>query len=183
MIEARRRRLTLLDLMMLVVAAALGVAMARQLRLTQRVAYLGAGWSPSWLDDASLILLTTTLVVLILRLRTPRAPLRRLARCPGFLVLLAASASAILCTLEHLPALLRPRSAPPKVSHELDIFNYLSMVADSSTVGGIIALVWTIGLLHGLRWRHPDWVEWLGRGLGAAWVGSWLIQLVLSFFG
>ena len=181
--EVRRRRLTLFDMMVLVAAAGLGVAMARAFRQAQRVAYPDVGWGPSWLEEAYQILAAATLAALFLRLLQPRPTLRRLARHPGFLGVLVASLSAVLCTLEHLPTLIRPRPARPKLGHDLDIFNYLSMVADPPTVGGVVALVWMIGLLRGFRWRRPDWFEWLGRTLGAVWVGSWLIMLVLDFFG
>jgi hypothetical protein len=183
--EAKRRRPTLLDLMLLVASVGMGGAMARALRNAQQQAGFPEEWD-TLVDQAYPVLLAVTIGALVLRFLPPRPTLRRLARRPGFLALLTVAMMAILVTLEHLLTLLHPRRAAGGfgvLGHDFHVFKYLSMVSDPRTIGSLVALVWVIGWLQGLRWRRADWVEWLGRGLGVVWVGSWVVMLVLGFFG
>jgi hypothetical protein len=183
--EAKRRRPTLLDLMLLVASVGMGGAMARAFRHAQQQAGFPEEWD-TLLNLAHPVLLAVTIGALVLRFLPPRPTLRRLARRPGFLALFTVAMMAILVTLEHLLNLLYPRRATGGLGfmdHDFYVVQYLSKVSDARTIGSLVALVWVMGWLQGLRWKYADWVEWLGRGLGVVWVGSWVAMLVRGFFG
>src|SRR5437867_3861598 len=97
------RRITLLDLMILVATAAVSV----WLLMTYRNATPAElGWRHGrdfgfWLGAAYQVLLVANLGTLALRFVPPRPPLRRLARWPGFLAGFAVSFT-VACSLVNL---------------------------------------------------------------------------------
>lgn len=135
-------------------------------------------------------LMTWTPAVLVLALRRPRPPGRRLLRRPG--IAAAAAATPVLAAVvlgygltsawgawkASLPPPIFNRATP---TEELLVgLDYI--VADSAYAAKAVAGAWLLMALGG--WWRPDrhWIDRLGRALGAAWlvvmtaefVGTWL---------
>src|SRR4051794_31200278 len=86
---SRRRRLTIADVMILLVALAIGLFMIRtnlpiEFEPLPRKAELIPNVVSAWAALLFPSLVFWTLTVALLALRPPRLPLRRLARLPGF---------------------------------------------------------------------------------------------------
>ena len=163
-----RRRFTLLDVMILVAATAVGIAAAR--------GYLGAEgracvWTnPSWdfyrvrIAAAAPCLTAWGLALLGLRLGTPRRRLRRLIWQPGF--------SACLAEMVGVASALLRSALPPyqmMTQDQQDIWILMLVVKLAPSVVPAIATTWLLILLGG-RWRRrSDWIDGAGRMLGLAW--------------
>jgi hypothetical protein len=184
-----RRNPTLLDAVLLVASAAVGMGLFQWARRS-----LFQGWI--WLLDlgvpgsgdlTGLRLLVTgtdvmvmliaivapwTFVVLFLRLRPPRPRRwRHLWRQPGTAACLAAVLAWCWTALAFLATLGLDRAAPGRASrpaHEW-LQKYLSDEI-FSRLGLAVAVTWLVLAVAG-RWRRPvDWIDGLGLGLGGAWI-------------
>jgi hypothetical protein len=114
---------------------------------------------------AGLFIITPT--VLLLRLRQPRPPWRRLASEPGAVAGLAASAGIAGA------ALISACSGRFPIDYKSAGIEFAWI--DSASAG--VALAW-IALRLGRRWHPPrDWVDQLGRVVGLGWLafGTWIL--------
>ncbi len=181
-----RRRFTILDGVVFIVILALAFALTRsflkqsawQLRpsfmpnLSQRVA--------AWIIHVSTRFMSMAMLgLLIMRLRRPRPPLRRLSRQPGAVactaavVAMAASGSVILSL-----SLFRTVHISSLDQHTWLLF--LGPISPAVTYAWI--LLWLSG-----RWQsEPSWIDRLGRLFGAYWIALGLyfsmIPLGLQWF-
>jgi hypothetical protein len=173
MTEPRRRRLRLLDLMILIFAIALGIAPLPLLMKSMNLAQYGAaktlvGRVRSY---AAPPLAALTIASLGIAMCPPRPPFRRLVRRPGFM----ACATAITClivvgpieTAGSLNLLLRGAFSPG-----FNVWDtHLAFLAGSLTypVGLMVAGAWLCMALN-RRWRTGDWVDRLGQLIGVGWI-------------
>lgn len=166
------RRFTLRDILILILAIALGLWLLRAVVLNGPLVF-GPDYALTWFGRVNvslLVLMTTQLGVLVLSLMPPRPRLRRLARRPGFLAGIAV-ASVVACqTVQDLPSF-RPGNA-------VWLNNYLLSIGGAGPMASVILLLWLVGSLRGLDWRRPEWVELLGRTLGVTWILAWIIFFV-----
>ncbi len=136
--------------------------------------------------------MTITAALLILRFRSPRPSLRRIARQPGA-VACAAALFAIMARMgEHIlfytfTYLTRPSSAvrlpsPPFSRFEIpswrqtwgaiihDIMLEYVPIGTTRCVAAAVIVAWVVLLASG-RWRpEPSWIDRAGRLLGAYWI-------------
>ena len=175
---SRRRPFTILDAMVLVAVAALGVYSIRsnlEYALgTYTVPFLLARVASTylWIVFPALEILTMSVAVLGLMHR-PRS-FRRLTCQPGFV----AGAAAVmivgvgaLTNLGYLAAWYRFGPGPPpwwrggSWAPDLMYFNNRMSQISSATL-----VAWTLMAVGG-RWRPvPDWLDRLGRVMGAMWI-------------
>ncbi len=180
-----KRSFVLADAIILIAAAAIGFWLARMLIISAAVvipASRNEVWR-AWVGASYLFALGMSLGVAVVRLRPPRPPLRRLARQPGFLAGVAVASIVTLGTgFTILDWFLVWGQMPPGeagVSKWL-LYGYLLSIGDPWNVGFAVSLAWIIGGLQGFRWAKPDWVERIGRLLGASWILYWLTLLGLK---
>jgi hypothetical protein len=161
--EAAKRRFTLLDAMILVAATAIGLAAWRAARpgvqkrseATVPVAILLAAW---------------TWATLLVRHRPPRPPLRRLMSRPGDAGSVAAVLATVMTALASL--LLYAGHLFFRSGIGLDAED-ASIIGTAITAPAILASWLTLAL--GRRWRREiDWVGWMGRILGFAWLTAFV---------
>ena len=169
--QPRLRPFTVGDAMILIIALATGLAMARPFirSLAFRIRSVPSGyfWAPGTAFKLGLTLDTILLCFLffllpafvILRLKRPRTPLRSLICQPGF----AACAAPCAVFLASLPfALVAYSGLAGRV------------IADGSRVVLVAAapLAW-VSLIATRRWcPERSWIDRLGRILGALWMVS-----------
>src|SRR5579883_1314063 len=182
----RTRPLTVLDIMILVGASAIGFGLTVSY---WRYDSAGQNWGvpvdePFWSLDryflGSTIVLSTLVVAhLVLRLRKPRRPFRRIALRPDMAPLYAIVSDAIViapCHIARVRFLLWMRPdidvVPPPW---IDAYTY-GAVAD---VAPFIMFVWFVLVAAG-RWRVRGWVEWLGVALGSAWIAHYLLMQIIE---
>lgn len=178
-----RRRITLFDLLVLIAATAVGLAL---LRVSMRgmearpVANYSGALAASYITAiqayASCLMATWSLALLGLSLRQPRASLRRLARGPGFLACAAATVGIALFLTVCLAQYSRGRLSlgPAAVSRITGTFHNQAAL--------MIAGAW-LALVLGSRWRsETGWPGRAGVFLGVGWMGlflfGWLRVLV-----
>jgi hypothetical protein len=174
--------MTLLDVMILIGAAALGLGWGR--------AYPGVGPivgdavmlvpargmgsmqvyllpSPAWVQEIPYLfpyVAAATFAVLALRLRRPRPRLRRLMCQPGTVACVAATlVMAVSGPVKHFSSLVATMRYPwPRYS--LILANW------PAEIGLAVAAVW-LTLALGGRWRpERSWIDFLGRLVGACWI-------------
>ncbi len=149
--------------------------------------------------------LSLTVALLILRLRRPRPPIRRIASQPGTVACFAALAAYAFHVVEDvycwvLAYLTRPKSAvqlpsPPFIRY--DNIGYHPPVAEwlrstfleqfptgiSPSVAVAIIIGWYVIFASG-RWRRPSgWIERAGRWLGVLWIGLAVLLAMLMKVG
>ncbi len=172
-----RREFTLIDAMILI--AATGIALVQICHVYESMSFeqfFGRGsWeNPYDLGDALYLTLIPLVVtgataLWVLRLRSPRPPLRRVLRQPGI-----ASCTAILCyVLFHLTNWVA-QDALGVFNYRLGIRRFLKIiherpeywVAHLSGSGSAVAAVWLL-LWLGRAWNpEPSWIDRAGRVLG-----------------
>jgi hypothetical protein len=172
------RRFNLVDGLILVAAAALTFR-------ALRTELPGFGVSPlGWrgvLDHTVIVssagALFGTLALLILRLRRPRPPLRRLTLQPGFTAGLAIMVHAAFVGLSFIKlARIELRGA---AGLEWVTYEFLLELTLSYGNGSAVAAVWLVAALGG-RWRaERSWLDRSGRVLGVFWIVSTLVVLGL----
>lgn len=171
-----RRSITLLDVLALIGATAVGLALLRvsisgirdrppsraagaltQVRITAGQTY------------ASCFLAPWSLALAALNLRGPRASSLRVARGPGFIACAAATTGVALyvalCSLQF--AMGRLVLSPVALSRITGSF------ADSAAL--MVAGAW-MSLVLDTRWRtEPNWIGWAGRVVGIGWMAIYLL--------
>ncbi len=163
------RKMTLLDLMILVAAMALGFKIVRD--IVPGVAHMVPTgpdfWflMPRWLMNASILILASwplpamvTIALLLIRIRAPRPTLRRLARQPGFVAGLAVTMISLCNALMLLAAGLR-------VGETTDLYPFTAI-----PIGAAVLVAW-VTLLSVGRWNpQHDFLDRAGRVLGCYWI-------------
>ena len=172
----RQRRMSILDLMMMAAACALGFTMSRL--------WSSKVWETSFrrmFTQAEAVALITTWSVLPLsvalipiRLRRPRPPLRRIGRQPGF------QASVAGCVAVLLRFLGASCYLTPTWSGPTGWYNFFLNLDPLRTVAPAVGIAWMALALSGRWCAEPSWIDRLGRSLGVAWLlGYFLWYLVL----
>jgi hypothetical protein len=192
----RRRTMTLLDAILVVGSAAVGMGMFQWAR---RALFRGWIWiidhglpdSQNWSAERIIVTCSDimvffiplvapwTVLLILLRMRPPRPAWRWVWRQPGMAACLAAilgwcwSGLALLLAVD-LDYLARSnRTIPPDRWAQKYLADEVFMY-----VGLAIAAVWTVQFLSG-RWRRSaDWIDLTGRVVGVLWI---LIGLVWTF--
>lgn len=116
--------------------------------------------------SAALFLACCTSGLLVLRLRRPHPPIRRVALRPGSAVLVAVLFSATFSGVIHLVRVWRGEGDLP--SRVGDFIDYGSYHFARNTESCVV-LIWAV-LALGRRWRVRGWIEWSGLVLGASWI-------------
>ncbi len=166
-----RRRITLLDLLILIAATALGLALLRicmsGLRaqtLSRRPGSLAISYITAAETYASALMAPWSVALLVLSLREPRPPVHRLARRQGFIACAAPTTGLVLCLTLHLTqsAMVKLTLDAGSIWRITDTF----AIYASLMVGG----AW-LAFSLGARWRNEtNWVGWAGRILGIGWI-------------
>jgi len=177
-----RRRITLLDLVILVAATALGFALLRVCitglgaqTLSRRAGAGTAGYITTAETYASALLAPWSLAVLVLSLRGPRPSFQRLARGPGFI----ASAAATTGVALYLTLCLAQSAMGKLTLNPGSIWRITDAFALYASL--MVAGSW-LSLALGARWRmETSWVGWAGRILGIGWIGLFLLGLLRGF--
>ena len=177
------RRFNLGDAMILTAVVAVGLVLGRDLLLNfprlvgQRLALtrhdlangqpvwwsIAFRWEPVALEVVGLALMAVCLAtptLVVLRLRRPRPPWRRLVRQPGAV----ACATAIVSFL---------------VAY--DLHSLLDPYPALFVVGPAVATAWLV-LIVSRRWRaERGWIDRAGRVVGAAWIATvpWVVASVV----
>lgn len=168
------RRFTILDAMLLVAAAACGIAVERatDYDLNARLVRAGTlgGHIVAHLDYAQSKYLpfavTGTIALMVARLVPPRASFPRLSRQPGavacFVATLTISILAAWVVSVHF-------FKPARYHRPFSLWLY-SLYVSFAVIGG-----WSSLALSG-RWRaEPSWVDRVGRFMGIIWIGTLIV--------
>jgi hypothetical protein len=180
--SATRRRITLLDLLILIAATGAGLALQRicirgleAQTLSRRPGALTISYITASVTYASALLAPWSLALIILSLRGPRPTFHRLARGPGFIACAAATSGITLyltvCLAQSAMGKLTFNAASTwRITETFAIYASL-MVAGS----------W-LTLALGARWRmETNWVGWAGRALGIGWISLLLLGFLRIF--
>jgi hypothetical protein len=173
------RAFTLGDAMILIIALALGLAIARPgialvgnaIRSLPRNRFGTLAGAVSLGRFLNILLLNFLFFLLpaflILRLKRPRAPLRSMIGQPGF----AACAAAVAIVLAFLPSEVLPPSGLARQVME---------IAAQVLMPAAVPLAW-VSLIVTRRWApEPSWIDRSGRILGAMWMISVPAHMVLT---
>ena len=183
------RRFGLADLMILVVATAVGLVPLRnhwdelgvnQVGLNIQIRAVG-GWGVAAFEKIGLytgcispMLLSLTIAALVLAARRPRPPLRRLVRRPGVVSCLAALAGFAYAATLVLAGYLEHRHVVNlQVGKYQDIWmgwQYLARFAGPQNAGMATLGAWLAALCYGIPRPSADWRDRLGRAMGAGWL-------------
>jgi hypothetical protein len=195
------RRFTLFDAMALVAAVAVGLVLSRTWAYyAQKEATYHSGiYMPSrfWAAVVPVtysivkfwpVVAATTPALILLRLRRPRPPRRRLFAPPGVAACVAASVVMVFEVGERvLSRLVFTASLNTGTNRfdEIDAMN-LAMGAlgplSSTVVGFGVAAVWVAMTLAG-RWRpERSWIDWAGRALGFLWLALIPVRFVFRMY-
>jgi hypothetical protein len=174
----RNRQITIADGMVLIAATTVGLAMARSYG---RSLYEQIPMSSSlrtflvFQGTAPCLVFTLMLALIPLRLRRPRPNLSTLLRQPGFAACCAGAAA-------FAAGVLMTFMTRNSMSNGYTAFYFWASCA--SWGDSMVPGAWLFLALSG-RWRaKADWIDRLGRVLGAFWLlylahlifGEWLIQ-------
>lgn len=193
------RRMSLLDAILMVGSAAVGLGL---FELSHRTLFKGLIWIAdrgfpniqSWstlealvtCSDITVFLLPViipwTFLLILLRMRSPRPSWRRIWRQPGMAACLVAvfawlwTAVALLLAMnvEHVARARRvitPADWAQKYLSD-EVFMY---------VGLAVAAVWVVQYSSG-RWRRSaDWIDMMGRVVGALWIAIGLVWTLREY--
>jgi hypothetical protein len=154
----RCRRLTILDVMILVAGSALGFALARTLVSDSTSLRILLS------RPAPFFLLGLTLAYLPIRLKQPRPPLRRLIVQPGMAACLAVSIVVVIDAISW--GIFWARLKSGDATNMVARFWRLS----HEHPGPAVLAVW-LGLILSRRWRpEPGWIDRFGRLIGVLWL-------------
>lgn len=190
------RNCTLLDLMILVAATAIGLTLVRAYSLTA----LNNQWTYYPFIPRILLLIWAAILAVLplpamwsialfgLGLRHPRPSLRRLVRQPGFvaagavtmvgairlaglLMLIArtlGNRSSTIGAFSDILAMTLSYRGPVNVA---TVYNKAYFASSAIGTSAAVAAAWLLLYVSG-RWRsEPVWLDRLGRGLGTFWIG------------
>ncbi|MEO6808264.1 MAG: hypothetical protein ABI353_04045 [Isosphaeraceae bacterium] len=154
--------------MVLIASTAVGLAVLRASQPNDLFTYTVDGGSfpervPEWSCAAMLgaapLIAFWSLALLIIRLRKPRPPIRRLSREPGFIACVASALGILFGALIFITYLLRGRSGE-------------WILPVGFPVGYAVAASW-LTLVLNRRWRPvPDLLDRAGRVLGVYWIAT-----------
>lgn len=180
------RKLTLLDVMVLVAAAAISIYLSKLHHedLTARNAYDWRGnlaaWTRPWLLSyaewvkgwAFCWLVPLSWAFLAIRIRQPRPCLRRLLQQPGMAAL---ALTGLLMIFIGALYVTRRILLPPSPAYWFLGYR-LNRLAEQ---GGLMAAsAWILLALSRRCRREPGWIDWLGTLLGTCWIASWLSRFI-----
>jgi amino acid transporter len=195
----QRRRMSLLDAILMVGSAAIGLGL---FELSHRTLFKGRIWIAdigfpdfqTWstmealvtCSDITVFLLPVvipwTFVLILLRMRSPRLSWRRIWRQPG----MAACLVAVLAWLWTVVALLMAMNAG-RVARSRRMITpadwaqkYLSDEV-FMYVGLAVAAVWIVQYLSGRWQRSADWIDTMGRVVGVLWIMIGLVWTMREY--
>jgi hypothetical protein len=184
------QRFRLSDAMILVMATAVGLMFIVQGFVPWEMAIPGeVSFSAiivaakKWHDGLSSLVAAWTVALLTLRLRRPRPRFRRLARQTGFVCTLVATAVLTIVFIAGLALVIRSgihRAANREtlVSGCLEMWQFLAKEQVGCAVAGSWITLAAVG-----RWRpERDWIDRMGRALGAYWIAGPCIDLPIKFW-
>ncbi|WP_422927913.1 hypothetical protein [Singulisphaera sp. PoT] len=134
-------------------------------------------------------LVAWTPAVLILRLRQPRPPLRRLSRQPGFAAGLAgvttlglgALAMALLLLVRFAREGARHAGRPLRAMPAHDPHWWFQVVTYFAGIVGVAVIAaWILLAVSGRRRSSPSWLDLLGRLLGMCWIVLFVVKCYAS---
>jgi hypothetical protein len=177
-----RRRITLLDLLVLIAATGVGLALLRisikGIEARPLGSYAGAliaSYITAGQTYASCLLAPWSPALLALSIRRPRMSFRRLAHSPGFIACAAATAGVALYSAVCLSQFAVGKLAlnPAAFSRITATFAHYAPL--------MVAGAW-LSLALRSRWRsETSWVGWAGRALGIGWIGLFLLGSLRVF--
>jgi hypothetical protein len=200
MATALSRRFTLLDAMLLVVAAAVGLTLARVTLPDQTSiktpptpvapAYpagvhslpaliklreiLGSAVTASATVSPSIM--AFTIAVLFLRFRKPRPRSRLIFRHPGAMGCSAAFLALLIAILALTPTTLQSLGKPNFHGWMFNVWLIISRGAGMAVAGAWLTLA-----MSG-QWRAAgDWIERMGQVLSVAWMLALLLEIALAW--
>ncbi len=181
------RRFTLLDAMVLIAAIGVGVWMGRLLMMSNP--FVTSPATPNlwkiWIGASYLVLLGVSLGLAVVRVFPPRPPLRRVARQPGALAMLAVVAIVAVgtvCSAIDWYVFWEPIGPAHVVIYNW-LYTYLFSIGGPWNVAFAVSLAWIMGGVQGFRWRRADWIEYASRAVGAVWVSAWGALILLRIIG
>jgi hypothetical protein len=172
------RRFTLLDAMILIGATAVGFAGARVALLSLGSFYAFLNPDPFWFRFyagamySSAFLTVFSFALLAVACRGRLANLRRSLQQPGT----AACAVSAFAVLSLLLAKVFWASAHRTLAFQPA--SWADFGSWGAHVGGSVAAGWLVLAGCGQWRRASDWIEWAGRGVGAAWIACGSIESV-----
>ncbi len=165
MVETAKRRFTLVDMMILVAALAVGIVLTRPLWSNVRES-LSQG---AYVHGVALLTPSAAMLTLALipwRLLPPRPARRRLRRRAGWV--LGTTCSAVLLWGGVFPGIFMPLVAQQPTDQLLPLILLLLPLVVSQ---GVLAS-WLIPRIFGVSMIYGDWVDWVAWVLGWFWVIS-----------
>jgi hypothetical protein len=180
-----RRRFDAIDLLVLLAAAALGVAASVRYQAFVDGMTRSMGWERfaphgfrRWRSAPVPAVALWSLALLAVRLRGPRS---RLSRRPGVVPSVVVAGLLLAGLVRTIARSLSPdipfwMSWRMRLGRPLTTLGSLLQGADSGT-GFATAAAWLV-LLAGGWWRpEPSWVDRAGRLLGCYWIAMWCVEL------
>jgi hypothetical protein len=196
MSRAPLRRLTLLDVMILIAATAVGAQSLHVIWSQLNVSHFASSLdtrpllglfvrAPHAFGAAVPVFAAWTVALLVPWMRRPRPPFHRLAMQPGLAACTAATLglgiSALRC-IAHVVAFDVAQGQPVSFG-EYGIWASICMdwITKPSGVGIAVAAVWS-WLILTRRWRpQPTWLDRLGRALGVYWLLMIFWEFLLEY--
>jgi hypothetical protein len=183
MFSERKRRFTLLDMLILTAATAIGLAWTRAYLSDFSAVFPSSHpQAGSWMllrvrihGITTCLLICWTLALLAIQLRRPRPRLRRLAQRPGMAACNAVALIAVYQVLHLLSwSLIRAPLSQP-------IWTFVAGCQPS--ISAAVAAAWLTLAMSG-RWRaEPDWIDRAGRVAGACWLGLVIVEWIALLVG
>ncbi len=195
--------MTLLDAVWLVSTAAIGLGL---FELTHRTLFngwiwlldLGIGDISRWSTMRAIVMMTDitvlmlpvvfpwTLLLIALRMRPPRPSWRRVWRQPGMAGCLAAlfgclwSVGVLMALIASMELGILPR---PSKTITADVWAQKFLSEEVFMYAGLaVAAVWLLMCVTG-RWRKSyDWIDFLGRIIGALWIVIGLVWTLHEYY-
>jgi hypothetical protein len=166
------RKFTVADIMILVAAAAVGA-------LLLRVLVENRTWYPPGLRvplawkyglEASPLLLSFPIALLLMRARAPRPPARRVFRQPGTVACLAVLVTFFTHSLSYVARTWLGTFFNAPITFGVEVF-----VIQTLYTGHSVALVWAVMALT-RTWRpEASWIDRAGRAYGVLMIVVWLL--------
>jgi hypothetical protein len=164
------RRMTLGDLVVLIIALAVGFSWARHDRYFQsdpqeRWNFTEVGAS-QWLELGCCLGVTLAVAVLWCRMRHPRPRWGRLRRQAGWMSCVAVLAGVVYSGLGNVEYLTGGTDIGERVE------TFLAMLVIPTEAGGVAVGMWLAAWLSGVLRAERSWVDRLGRVIGVFWAFS-----------
>lgn len=182
MTAAAKRRITISDVMASVAVTAVSIVAARYMLSLMKLP--PGWWGVSALMGSSAAVLTATLALIPLRLRTPRPQGERLWRQPGWLACAAVALALAISLAQQLleVAFVLIRLGPSRLNWT-SLLRSLMLGLPSKAVFSVAAAWATLGLVGGWE-SEKGWIDRLGRLLGLYWISypilAWIVETVAA---